>query len=192
MGILCTRLGTPTPRPLSGTVEEFEDASRRWLETRSPHILFYFCKQPRKVALAANPDGIAQVRDFRQRYPGLFTDYRGLDDLARLFQVHLIREVLALRFAGPPVNNPPGMAGGREWVTPFVRTIDHTPSGSAPTYLDWSSRRPARILARLEAVFDLGRVLTPEERRILAAASYARVLRRRAEALGPPAPARPP
>jgi len=35
VGLLCRRLGTPTERALSGTVEEFSDARQRYLDTPS-------------------------------------------------------------------------------------------------------------------------------------------------------------
>src|SRR5579863_182196 len=43
LGLMKTRIGTPTPRSRSGTVEEFETALERRRKTRQPaEILFYF------------------------------------------------------------------------------------------------------------------------------------------------------
>jgi Domain of unknown function (DUF4062) len=42
IGILWTRLGTPTGKAASGTIEEYETAYARWKRLRRPHICFYF------------------------------------------------------------------------------------------------------------------------------------------------------
>src|SRR5260370_522368 len=42
VGVMRHRLGTPTRRAASGTVEEFQDARRRWEKTGRPAIFFYF------------------------------------------------------------------------------------------------------------------------------------------------------
>lgn len=42
IGIMWNRLGTPTPRARSGTVEEFERAVKTLKDKGKPHICFYF------------------------------------------------------------------------------------------------------------------------------------------------------
>lgn len=42
VGILWNRLGTPTPRAISGTVEEFERAAQARAQSGQPEIWFYF------------------------------------------------------------------------------------------------------------------------------------------------------
>lgn len=43
--ILWNRLGTPTPRAASGTVEEFTRAFERWQQRGSPRLMVYFCER---------------------------------------------------------------------------------------------------------------------------------------------------
>ncbi|MFH0134603.1 DUF4062 domain-containing protein [Variovorax sp. EL159] len=46
IGIFWGRLGTPTPRADSGTIEEFDQAYARWKQTKSPEIMLYFKDAP--------------------------------------------------------------------------------------------------------------------------------------------------
>ena len=48
IGLMWRRLGTPTPRAISGTVEEFELAVKAHEQVGKPDIWFYF-RQPRTV-----------------------------------------------------------------------------------------------------------------------------------------------
>jgi hypothetical protein len=46
MGVLWRRIGTPTQRAISGTVEEFERAHELWLRTGRPTLMVYFKTPP--------------------------------------------------------------------------------------------------------------------------------------------------
>jgi hypothetical protein len=52
IGIMWNRVGTPTPRAVSGTIEEFERAVKAWKSKKQPDIWFYF----RQAAASLNTD----------------------------------------------------------------------------------------------------------------------------------------
>src|SRR6476661_1172207 len=52
IGIMWNRVGTPTPRAVSGTIEEFERAVKAWKSKKQPDIWFYF----RQAAASFNTD----------------------------------------------------------------------------------------------------------------------------------------
>ena len=52
IGIMWNRVGTPTPRAVSGTIEEFERAVKAWKSKKQPEIWFYF----RQAAASLNTD----------------------------------------------------------------------------------------------------------------------------------------
>ncbi|WP_066426247.1 hypothetical protein [Anabaena sp. 4-3] len=49
VGIMWNRIGTPTPRAESGTVEEFERAVKCWQKNSQPEIWFYFRQSAAKL-----------------------------------------------------------------------------------------------------------------------------------------------
>lgn len=80
IGILWTRLGTPTGKAASGTIEEYETAYARWQGSGKPHICFYFNRAasppPRSVIDAEQIVGIARFRE-RIVSVSLVHDYDG-------------------------------------------------------------------------------------------------------------------
>lgn len=113
LGIMKHRFGTPTGRHGSGTEKEFKDALRRWGETGSPWVLFYFGKE--KV----DPDTLdmgqyEKVRQFREKLLnlGLYETYEGVrgskDAFFEKVEVHLrgVLQLLAPVTTGPPSPTP--------------------------------------------------------------------------------------
>ena len=185
VGILCTRVGTPTPRALSGTVEEFEDARRRWLATGSPRILSTSASRRGRRPARRTPTGSRRSGTSDGATRAFSPSTRASASWRCCSRRDLIREVLALGFPEPSAEVPLGPRA-RPRVAPGVRPRDRPcaclPAFSLPRLVVAAA---GAVLAKLEAVFDLGRVLTPEEQEVLAAASYARVLRFRAGRPGP-------
>ncbi len=90
LGMFGERLGQPTPRAASGTIEEFDRAYERYRLTRQPQIMFYF----RNAATVPQ-----EVENFRQRigdlgvYYATFQDMREFTARARFGLSRLIQHV---------------------------------------------------------------------------------------------------
>jgi len=174
VGLMCGRFGTPTARAGSGTVEEFEDARRRFQQAGRPYILFYLCSDPQISSDPAHILQFEQVNIFRQQYPGIFSSFRSGSDLVMQLQRHLTDRILRLCFPAPGSNSA---STPRTWVPAIATEIDRLESLSKCGYLDYSSQKPARILKKLDTLFDLNGLLTALEQETLAAAAYVCVLR---------------
>jgi len=94
IGIFWTRFGAPTPRAESGTQEEFELAYKRWQETKSNRIQFYFKEE--------NPDygkldGIQfeKVKQFKNKISacGMYKTFKTTDDFKNALQIALTDEI---------------------------------------------------------------------------------------------------
>lgn len=95
VAILWTRLGTPTGRATSGTVEEYGRAYERWRQTRKPAMMLYFCKAPaalEKVEEIRQKEALIEFRDAVQAH-GLTWDFESADDFERKFRNHLRKEL---------------------------------------------------------------------------------------------------
>src|SRR3990172_1876212 len=85
-----TRIGSPTPRAQSGTVEEIENAYARWQENSdSVRLMVYFKNTPISPS-NIDPDQIKQLNEYQDRlgkkgiYYVTFSDSDGLSQLLRL------------------------------------------------------------------------------------------------------------
>ncbi len=91
VGILATRLGTPTPRYNSGTVEEFEDAYARLEHNPNISIMFYF----RTIdSNAIDPDEHQRIKEFQQKLSTrgvYYFSYRNLAEFEAAIRLHFIR-----------------------------------------------------------------------------------------------------
>lgn len=92
VGVIASRLGTPTPRSESGTVEEFELAYKKRSESQDPvSIMLYF----KDLGLeTANGEELYRIEQFRQRASeqgAYYSVYRDLAQLEALLRVHFVR-----------------------------------------------------------------------------------------------------
>jgi formylglycine-generating enzyme required for sulfatase activity len=87
--LVWTRLGTPTPRAPSGTVEEVQRAIER-----RHRVLPYHCRRP-VDPMAVDLDQLVRVRDFVQwlNERALLKSYTEADELASLVEDHLVEVV---------------------------------------------------------------------------------------------------
>ena len=95
IGIMWRRIGTPTARAISGTVEEFERAYELWLRTGRPTLMLYF----KTEAFYPTLDELTQFRsvlEFKQllRDKGaLYWEYDRADEFETTVYRHLYKEV---------------------------------------------------------------------------------------------------
>lgn len=95
VGVLWRRIGTPTQRAISGTVEEFERAHELWLHTGRPSLMVYFSR----TAFYPSREDLAQfggVLDFKDHLRGkgaFMWEYDGPDQFEDLLHEHLYKEV---------------------------------------------------------------------------------------------------
>ena len=119
IGVMGSRVGTPTARAASGTLEEFSRALSSFRLTKSPRLMFYFKHQP--PSQTAN-DQFARVREFQEKLKSdglLFWLFDTTEQFEKLIRIHLIRQVQAWtrrngvelhRQASPPrpISSPAG------------------------------------------------------------------------------------
>jgi hypothetical protein len=116
VGIMWNRLGTPTPRGASGTVEEFERAEAAREQHGHPDIWFYFRQAPAKLDTDEQLEQRKRVLEFRKRVEakGLPWSYKSPSDFQRKFRDHMIqwlnslnREAAAVAVSGLQRGNLP-------------------------------------------------------------------------------------
>ncbi|MEO1129498.1 MAG: hypothetical protein AAFX05_07290 [Planctomycetota bacterium] len=92
VAVLWRRLGSPTPRAQSGTVEEYERARDRYYEDPSTsQVMFYFKTDVGSID-EVDPDELAAVRRFRDTLGDegvLWRKFKNGDELKEIIQVHL-------------------------------------------------------------------------------------------------------
>lgn len=76
LGIMWNRVGTPTPRAVSGTIEEFNRATNSFKRNGKPDIWFYFRKWTAQLDTTEKKEQ-AKVKTFKEKLQGkaLFHDY---------------------------------------------------------------------------------------------------------------------
>ena len=96
IGILWKRFGTPTPRAMSGTAEEFERAYNRFQENPdSLRVLIYFNESPVSPS-ELDPSQLALLKEFRDSLGekgALFWTYTELEEFTNLVRMHLIQHI---------------------------------------------------------------------------------------------------
>jgi len=90
--MIWNRIGTPSGKAESGTVEEFERAVERFHRDGWPRVLVYYCNRP--VPPAKNSEEIEQamqVMKFKEKHAKdlLPATYNSADDFAQLLETHL-------------------------------------------------------------------------------------------------------
>lgn len=169
VGVMHGRLGTPTGRASSGTVEEFEQALKRFRKTGYPKILFYFSDRPANTVSEESAIQLQKVSLFRAQYPGYFVTYQDLDEFKKKIHDHLLTLLLRERF-----QNPVSATHKREWawLTQIYNLINSVESKSKDfTRID-PIKRAQVLLCKLEALFDIENSLKLDAQEILYASAY--------------------
>jgi diguanylate cyclase (GGDEF)-like protein len=105
VGVLWKRLGSPTPRSASGTVEEFENAFKRYKSTGEPQILFYFRTEPFFPSDLRQVEEVTGVLSFRKRLQQegvLYWQYTTVVEFERLIRQHLSLALSRLQLPPAP------------------------------------------------------------------------------------------
>ena len=106
VGIMWKRAGTPTDTADSGTIEEFERASRRREKNSLPRIMFYFCDQPMAIPTPTELEQLQKVVEFRNKLAaqGLTSSYPSHAEFSEHIRGGLLRAIRdILRDAGEPI-----------------------------------------------------------------------------------------
>jgi hypothetical protein len=104
IGVLWKRIGTPSDKAESGTIEEFETAYARWQQTQLPHICFYFNRAaiapPASISEAEQLLGVAK---FRERLGNLvlIREYDGASLFADAIRPNLV-QIIGRNFLRDP------------------------------------------------------------------------------------------
>lgn len=100
VGILGTRIGTPTKRAQSGTMEEFQTALARYINNPNAiRIMFYF-KEAYTNPFKLDLDQMAQVLDFRNKLSdmsrdrsGLYGSFKDPSEFEGFLRIHLQKQI---------------------------------------------------------------------------------------------------
>lgn len=94
--MLWSRIGTPTPRSQSGTLEEFESAYGRWqTDPRLVRLMVYFKTTPISPD-EIDPDQLRLLLEFRKSLGDrgiLYSTFTGAEEFCQLLRIHLSKQV---------------------------------------------------------------------------------------------------
>jgi hypothetical protein len=124
VGIMWKRLGSPTTRAASGTVEEFERAYEGWRAHARPHLMFYFRRAPFYSERPEELEQFHSVLKFKQSLSergGFLCEYTAVEDFKQHAHRHLY---LHLSEAHPHSQSSPALDDGIFDVPAFVHTVE--------------------------------------------------------------------
>ena len=102
VGVFWTKLGTPTGKAASGSVEEVEE-----FRAKGKPVLLYFSNAP-VVADSINVDQYKLLKEYRDKCfaEGLVATYDSVGDFRELLLHHLLETVRRLQGSGQPTETP--------------------------------------------------------------------------------------
>ena len=96
VGLLWSKIGTPTPRAPSGTLEEYRRAHERFkISPDSISVLLYFKTTPISP-MDIRAQDLAALQEFRQELPAegiLHWPFKDVEDFRSLLRIHLTRTI---------------------------------------------------------------------------------------------------
>jgi Tfp pilus assembly protein PilO len=127
IGIMWARVGTPTDRSESGTVEEFERAYARFkADPTSVHLMMYFKNGPLQPD-QIDPFQLVKVNEFKQRVAdlgGFYREFLHSEDFERLVRSNLSQYLRDRRKKAGPFDRAAVPAVSTEPVEPKENTDD--------------------------------------------------------------------
>ena len=153
IGIFWTKFGTPVGDAESGTEHEFRRAFESWQKKGTPHIMFYFNRQPYWPSKEEELDQWKQVLRFKREFPreGLWWEYEGVSDFEKLVRQHLENYI------------------GHSHPFPRRVRVKGTQPRSTPRYRDPDTlfdNYRARIFERVSTVYIFGESAPRELKRV--------------------------
>ncbi|NER99138.1 MAG: hypothetical protein F6J86_35835 [Symploca sp. SIO1B1] len=93
VGIMWNRVGTPTPRAESGTIEEFERAVKAFNRKGQPQIWFYFRQAAAQLDTTEELEQKRKVLEFKERIKDctLFREYKNPSNFRDQFRNHIVQ-----------------------------------------------------------------------------------------------------
>lgn len=157
IGILWTRLGTPTARAPSGTIEEFERAYKRFQESPdSLRIMFYF-KNPPVEPSRLDPAQLTGIRNFRERLGaegGLYWSYNRAEDFSGLVRMHLARQIQEWKRSSEiSLTNGTETARDHEAIKQVALTNESSPVDRSDVGRTFSELLTSAAIERMRAAF---------------------------------------
>lgn len=110
IGILWGCFGTPTPRAMSGTFEEFQRAYKRFQDTGAPEVMFYFKDAPMAPSKIDSAQ-LQRVQSFRASLPekgGIYATFEDESGFQTSLRAHLA--ALAQKFSMATIAPATGIA----------------------------------------------------------------------------------
>ncbi|RYH64137.1 MAG: hypothetical protein EON54_06895 [Alcaligenaceae bacterium] len=160
IGIMWNRLGTPTPRAASGTVEEFERAVAALAQRGQPDIWFYFRDSPAKLDTDEQLNQRKQVLKFKEHVQanGMPWSYKSVSDFQNKF-----RNQMALWLTSP----------SREAKATLIEPVDQVSKGAIAARGPETSYIPAptyhQLIGRQEEIKKIvGALRMPDSKRAIA------------------------
>lgn len=157
IGIFWGRLGTPTPRAISGSMEEFERAYKRFQATKtSPEIMIYF-KDAGIPPSKSDPQQLQKVNEFRESltskggFYSMFEDQAGFESSLR---AHL--SALAQKFSIQQKYAVPEVVLNRELT---IQPIQPLPEDDEYGYLDYTEIYTGRLDEVNSAMTSIGEAI---------------------------------
>jgi hypothetical protein len=153
VGIMWNRIGTPTPRDISGTAEEFARAVKTLQRWKKPEVWFYFRQASANLKTQEELDQKAGVLKFRSkmRGKGLFSEYTTPQNFEKKFREHLVtwihvRSKKARSASGRWRSSGAGSAGVSDGVIAATEgTAPERPSRPKPAIKASVKRPPAAM-----------------------------------------------
>jgi hypothetical protein len=154
VGIMWNRIGTPTPRDISGTAEEFARAVKTLQRWKKPEVWFYFRQASANLQTQEELDQKAGVLKFRSkmRGKGLFSEYTTPQNFEKKFREHLVMWINARSKKDQPASggrrsSGAGDAGGSDGAIAATQgTPPETPVRPKPRVKD--SVKPPPVIVK--------------------------------------------
>ena len=173
VGIMCNRLGTPTHRATSGTLEEFAEAKKRFFRTGKPHVFFYFCEN-QAVSDKTNQPQANAVQQFIASFPGLYTTYASSDDFKEKLRLHLTQVLLSDAFDSGPASSRQ-LPVERSWASALYHRLQSGLDTSA--YPLCAADRVSYSLNQLFLLAESNRSIDAFDQDLLICCAYLKALR---------------
>lgn len=125
IGILWGRIGTPTPRAESGTLEEFERAFKRYKQDNDSIDLMVYFKDVGIPPSKMDPDQLAKVQKFKKtlgQKGGLYSTFEDSSSFESSLRAHL--SSLAQRFSSERKSTPESKNAANKSISKTDEGID--------------------------------------------------------------------